>query len=63
MSARCEVCGKTATYGNNISHAHNKTRRRWNPNIQRVRANINGNAKRVRVCARCIRSNAVKKAA
>ncbi|MBI5902530.1 MAG: 50S ribosomal protein L28 [Deltaproteobacteria bacterium] len=38
MAATCEVCGKGPVYGNNVSHANNKTRRRWNPNLQTVRA-------------------------
>ena len=50
--------------GNNVSHAHNKTRRRWLPNLKTVRvAGAGGNKKRTRVCTRCIRSGAVVKAA
>ncbi len=64
MSKVCAICGKKPTTGNNVSHAHNKTRRRWLPNLQSVRmATPNGNAKRVRVCTRCIRSGAVVKPA
>lgn len=64
MSKMCEVCGKKPATGNNVSHAHNKTRRRWLPNIQRVRvATPGGNAKHMRVCTRCIRSGAVVKPA
>lgn len=63
MSRVCEICGKGPMVGNNISHAHNKTRRRWNPNLRSVRAVKDGNVQRVRVCARCLRSGAVVKAA
>ncbi|MBI5560345.1 MAG: 50S ribosomal protein L28 [Deltaproteobacteria bacterium] len=63
MSLKCEICGKGASFGNSISHAHNKTRRRWNPNIQMIKVNLNGTVKKVRACTRCIRSRAVKKAA
>jgi large subunit ribosomal protein L28 len=63
MSMNCEVCGKGPVYGNNVSHANNKTRRRWNPNLQRVRAVVGNRAKRIWVCSRCIRSKAVTKAA
>ena len=49
--------------GRNVSHAHNVTRRRFRPNIQRVKAVINGGVKRIRVCTRCLRSNKVIKAA
>ena len=63
MSARCDICGKEPTFGNNVSHANNKLRRRWNPNIQKVKVNHGGGAKRMSVCSRCIRSGAVVKAA
>lgn len=63
MAMICVICGKKPVYGNNISHAHNVTRRRWNPNLQRVRAAVEGRTKRVKVCTSCIRSGRVKKAA
>ncbi len=63
MSARCYKCGKGPSYGNNVSHANNKTRKRWNPNLQKVKISENGTVKRVKVCSRCIRSKAVTKAA
>jgi large subunit ribosomal protein L28 len=63
MSARCHKCNKGPVFGNNVSHANNKTRRRWNPNLQRVKITENGTTKRVRVCSRCIRSGSITKAA
>ena len=57
----CDVCGKTAQYGNKVSHANNKSRRRWEPNLQPVRALLNGVPKRLRVCTRCLRSGKVLK--
>ncbi len=64
MSKMCEICGKKPVSGNNVSHAHNKTRRRWLPNLKTVRvADGGGNAKRMTVCTRCIRSGAVTKPA
>ena len=63
MSMVCEICGKGPDFRNSVSHANNKTRRRRNPNLQRVKAIYNGQVKRIRVCTRCIRSGAVKKAA
>jgi large subunit ribosomal protein L28 len=63
MAQRCEICGKGPLTGNNISHAHNVTRRRWNVNLRRIRAKVNGVAKRVRVCTACIRSGRVQKVA
>ncbi len=63
MAQRCEICGKGPRYGNIISHANNVRRRRWNPNLRRVRASIHGVRKHVRVCTACLRSGRVKKAA
>ena len=63
MARRCEICGKGPAFGRNVSHAHNVTRRRFEPNIQRVRVLVNGAMKKIRVCTRCIRSNKVTKAA
>ncbi|MFO7300954.1 MAG: 50S ribosomal protein L28 [Acidobacteriota bacterium] len=63
MAKQCEICGKTPAFGRTISHAHNVRSRRFEPNLQRVRALINGSVRRIRVCTRCIRSNRVVKAA
>jgi len=62
MARVCEICGKGPKTGNNVSHANNKTKRRWLPNLQRVRALVDGKPKRIRVCTACIRSNKVVKA-
>ena len=59
----CAYCGKQPSVGNNVSHANNKTKRRWEPNLQEVRAVIGGSVQRIRVCTRCIRSGRVKKSA
>jgi len=48
--------------GNNVSHAHNLTKRKWNPNLQRVRALVEGRPRQVDVCTRCLRSGKVTKA-
>ncbi|MCL5005527.1 MAG: 50S ribosomal protein L28 [Acidobacteria bacterium] len=61
MAQKCEICGKGPAYGNHVSHAHNVTRRRWNPNLRRVRAIVNGARKTIRVCTACIRSGKVIK--
>jgi len=63
MAQQCEICGKKPRYGNIVSHAHNVRRRRWNPNLRRIRAIVNGVRKHVRVCAACLRSGRVTKAA
>ncbi len=62
MAKMCEVCGKAPVFGNRVSHAHNVSSRRWLPNLQRVRAIVNGAVRRINVCTRCIRSGKVLKA-
>jgi len=62
MARVCEVCGKGPITGHNVSNANNKTLRRWYPNLQRVRAVVNGAVRRIRVCTQCIKSNKVAKA-
>ena len=61
MAQRCELCGKGPQFGNRISHAHNVTHRRFNPNLQRVRAVVKGVQRKVRVCTRCLRTGKVVK--
>jgi large subunit ribosomal protein L28 len=63
MAMRCEICGKGPAVGRQVSHAHNVRPRRFEPNLQRVRAVVNGATKRIRVCTRCIRSSKIVKAA
>ena len=61
MAQVCELCGKGPQFGNNISHANNVTRRRWNPNLQSVKAVTNRNSKRMKVCTSCIKTGKVVK--
>nr|WP_122013321.1 50S ribosomal protein L28 [Maliibacterium massiliense] len=61
MAKFCEVCGKGMMSGNNVSHSHRKTRRIWAPNIQRVRAVVNGTPCTLHVCTRCLRSGKVQR--
>jgi large subunit ribosomal protein L28 len=62
MSKVCEICGKGPLFGNSISHSHRLTHRRWNPNLQTIRANINGVNKKIRVCTSCLKAGKVIKA-
>lgn len=62
MSRICEACGKGRQVGNSVSHANNKTKKVFQPNLQSVRAVINGAVRYVKVCTRCIRSGAIQKA-
>jgi len=60
MANKCEICGKGPVTGNNVSHAHNKTKKRWLPNLQKVHVKkSNGNKLSMKVCASCIRSGKV----
>lgn len=61
MSMTCEICGKKRMVANNVSHSNIKTKRVQRPNIQRVRAVVDGRVRRVRVCTRCLRSGKVTK--
>ncbi len=64
MSKQCDVCGKKPQVGNNVSHANNKSKRRFNPNLQKVRIQTaSGEVKSANVCTRCLRSGAIAKPA
>ncbi len=63
MARVCSICGKGRSVGNNVSHANNKTKRRTLPNLQRVRAMVDGRVTRLRVCTRCLKAGRVTKAA
>lgn len=55
--AKCDICGKQQISGNKISHSHKKTRHKWNPNIRKVKVVLDGVAKSLKICSRCLRSN------
>lgn len=59
MSKVCAICGKGPQTGNSISHSHIRTKRRWLPNLQMATVTVDGNARRLKVCTRCKRTNAV----
>ncbi len=62
MSQVCEICKKGPRTGNNVSHAHNKTKRRFMPNLQKIRVQLDsGEVRRLKVCTRCIRSGNIQK--
>lgn len=60
--AKCDFCGKSVSFGLNVSHSNRRTNRTWKPNIRKVKANINGTVKTVNVCSRCLRANKVQRA-
>ena len=61
MSRACDICGKGIMFGNQVSHAHNVSRRIWQPNLQRVRAIVDGKPVRLRVCTNCLKTGRVVK--
>lgn len=63
MSRVCDVCGRKPVTGYQISHADNRTKRRWLPNLQRVRIQTaSGGVKRIKVCTSCLKSHKIVKA-
>ncbi len=63
MARVCHVCNKGTTFGNNVSHANNRTRRRWEANLRRVRIiTAEGERRHVRVCTRCLSAGKIRKA-
>ena len=61
MARVCDICGKRPQVGYNVSHARNKTKRRWYPNLQIVRHQENGRVRRIKACTQCIKSGRVVK--
>ena len=59
---RCFVCDKGVTFGNNVSHANNKTRRTWRPNLQVARVQHDGKIVKVKVCTRCLAAGKIQRA-
>lgn len=62
MARKCAICGKGIRVGMQVSHSHIRTKRTWTPNLQRVKAIVDGAPKRILVCTRCLRSGKVQRA-
>lgn len=62
MPRICAVCGKGPSFGLSLSHSHKASKKKWRPNLQRVKVQTKGGAKRMWVCTRCLRSGRVAKA-
>ncbi len=62
MAAVCDICGKTPGFGMKVSHSHRRSNRRFDPNIQRVRAIVNGAPHRINVCTKCLKAGKVSRA-
>jgi large subunit ribosomal protein L28 len=63
MAKMCDICGKGPVFGHNVSHANNKTRKVWYPNLHKVTAIRGGKTIRMKICSRCLRSGLITKAA
>ena len=59
--ASCIICGKRTQVGHNVSHANNKTKRQFHPNLQKIKIRHQGKVKKAHVCTRCIKANKVEK--
>lgn len=60
--AKCDICSKATTFGNNVSHSVRRTSRTWKPNVRKVKAVVKGSNVSINVCTRCLRSNKVTRA-
>ena len=64
--AKCEICEKSVNHGNKLSitrsHISKRSPRTWKPNLRRVKADVNGETKRIYVCAKCLKNGKVKRA-
>ena len=64
--AKCDICGKTASTGNKLSitrsHISKRSTRTWKPNLRSIKAEIDGDIKKIHVCAKCLRNGKVKRA-
>lgn len=61
MASVCSLCGKKPWFGMSLSHSHRRNKRRWNPNVQKVRALVDGTPKRIHACTACIKAGKVTK--
>jgi large subunit ribosomal protein L28 len=61
MAAVCDICGKTPGFGKSVTFSHKRGNRRWNPNIQRVRASVGGGTKHLNVCTKCLKAGRVQR--
>jgi large subunit ribosomal protein L28 len=62
IMAKCAICSKAAHFGNNVSHSHRRSNRIWKANVKSVKVNVNGNAQKMYVCTKCLRSGFLERA-
>ena len=61
-SNRCYSCDKGVAFGNNVSHANNRTRRVWKPNLQVARILVDGEVRKIKICTRCLNAGKIQRA-
>jgi len=61
MSRTCDICGKHTVTGNKVSHAKNRTRRTWKPNLVNVKTDLGGTTAKLKICTRCLKSDYITK--
>ncbi|MFI3237477.1 MAG: 50S ribosomal protein L28 [Lachnospiraceae bacterium] len=59
--AKCEICGKGVHFGNAVSHSHRRSNKIWSANVKKVKCNVNGTSKKLKVCTSCLRSGLVER--
>jgi large subunit ribosomal protein L28 len=62
MAAVCDICGRHPGFGMKVSHSHRRSKRQWRPNIQKIRAVVDGSPRRLHVCTKCIKAGKVVRA-
>jgi large subunit ribosomal protein L28 len=62
MAAVCDICGRHPGFGMKVSHSHRRSKRQWRPNIQKIRAVVDGSPRRLHVCTKCIKAGKVARA-
>lgn len=60
--AKCDICGKSISFGIKVTHSHRRSNRTFKPNVKKVKAIVNGTSKRLYSCTRCLRSGKVQRA-
>ena len=60
--AKCAICGKSAHFGNNVSHSHRRSNHMWKSNVKSVRVKVGDSTRRMYVCTSCLRSGKVERA-
>jgi len=61
MAQKCDICGKRRMVGFKVAHSNRKTKRRWLPNLHKMKVLVDGKVKRINVCTKCLKTGKVEK--